>query len=242
MKRTLLIACSALAISATAAVAADPMAPSYYDWNGFYVGLNAGYGFGGNDTVGFTVVPGGPGGNVGDLDISGFAGGLQLGYNYQMDSFLLGIVGDVQIGDIDDSFASVSAVPPVGTFDGSSQVDFFGTLRGRAGFTADRVLFYGTGGLAWAHNDYEVNGVDPGGNNVSINDSFTKLGWTVGGGAEFAVDDSMTVGMEYLYVHLGAKTLSGDILNAGGGNTGFDAVTVASPSFHTIRASLNWKF
>ena len=47
MKRTLLIACSALAISATAAVAADPMAPSYYDWNGFYVGLNAGYGFGG---------------------------------------------------------------------------------------------------------------------------------------------------------------------------------------------------
>lgn len=213
-KELLLAACAMLAISATAAKAADVYEPTVFDWSGFYAGLNAGYAFGGEDAVG--LLPGF--GNVGDLNLNGVYGGVGAGLNYQMDQIVLGIEGDIQLGDISDSDSALFAM--------SDDANYFGTLRARAGIAFDSALIYATGGLAFSSFDYEV--VGPG---VNIDNSFSKVGYVFGGGLEYAFDEAWSFKAEYLYASFGSKNLSS------GGQT-----TKATPDFHTIRIGVNYHF
>jgi outer membrane immunogenic protein len=157
-------------------IAAAPVA--VYDWTGFYIGANVGYGWGkfdgGSRRAGF-----------GDNKIDGVVGGAQAGMNWQWDKFVAGLETDIQ-----------------GTgFDGENSRRFdpeggiFGTVRGRVGFAFDRFLVYGTGGFAYS----DVN--------VKKNNDDWKYGWTAGGGVEAAVTDNITVKVEYLYADLGDDTV-----------------------------------
>ena len=69
---------------------------------------------------------------------SGFAGGVQAGYNWQSGPWVFGIEGDLQASGADDTFAPWKFSNP-----------WFGTVRGRVGYAFNNVLFYGTGGLAF---------------------------------------------------------------------------------------------
>lgn len=209
----------------------DNFTPSY-DWSGLYGGFNAGYAFGGNDRVGLGVTGLG-GGPVGDLGLKGWAGGIQAGYNYQMNYFVIGAEADIQGGDINDSDSSTGAL---GTFDSSDDVNYYATLRARMGLAVSNMLIYGTAGFAWGDVDYSLSGVTLGGDSVDISDSGIYTGYTLGGGAEYAFVDGWSIRAEYLYVNLGAETLSA-ITSLG--NT---ATTTSSPDFHTIRIGANWKF
>ena len=239
--RKLLFAASTLALLTAPVFAADPIADvaSVYDWTGFYAGLNGGYGFGGDDKVGFRASNGFANNDVGDLDIAGIFGGAQAGWNFQTGNFVFGLEGDIQLANIDDDFRS--SFPGI-DFKASSDVDFFGTARLRAGWAFDRLLVYGTGGLAWADVDYSVAALDAGGNHVNITSNDVEFGYAVGGGAEFAINEAWSVKAEYQFIGLGSEDLTGKVRDAGGALNGVTANTVMTPSFHTVRVGVNWQF
>ena len=183
--KKILLASVALFGFAGAASAADlpvraaPPAPiiaavPVFTWTGFYVGVNAGYGWNANDSI--TV-----GGIRFDLDDEGgFVGGAQAGYNYQIGSFVVGLEGDIQYADFggDDRFD----FDRDGIFDDDFNTsDWFGTVRARAGVAFDRALIYATGGFAFADD---------------------ATGWTVGGGLEYAFTNNLSAKVEGLYVNL----------------------------------------
>ncbi len=218
MKRIFLAALTAVALQASAATAADMSTESAFDWSGFYLGLNAGYGFGGDDEVGLNPVYG----EIGDLGLSGMFGGIGAGYNLQIDQIVLGVEGDVQLSGISDDDDN-------GGFDISSDTNYFGTLRARAGFAFDRTLIYATGGVAFGGFDYEVNGgAAPA---VDIDESFSRWGYTFGGGVEYAFDDAWSIKGEYLYTSFGSERLEDN-----------GQKTTATPDFHLLRVGVNYSF
>ena len=111
-----------------------------FTWTGFYVGVNAGYGWGNDDNRGFGLV------NRGNDD-GGFVGGAQLGYNYQMGMFVLGAETDIQYADLGGNFV-VDGVRY------GSDNDWFGTARVRAGLAFDRFMVYATGGVAYGTSNF----------------------------------------------------------------------------------------
>ena len=142
---------------------------------------------------------------------SGFVGGVQAGYNWQqLDSpWVFGLEGDIQATGADDTFAPWKFSNP-----------WFGTVRGRVGYTFNNVLFFGTGGLAFGELRATTFGVT---------ESHTNAGWTLGAGAEMAFAPHWSAKVEYLYVDLA--------------NSNF-VITGASNGyrFGLIRAGVNYRF
>jgi outer membrane immunogenic protein len=179
-----ILAISAAAVaSAGAAAAADlPRGPAFdypppaavYNWNGLYAGLNVGYEWAKVTNSGFN-----PG---------GIAGGGQLGYNWQFGQFVVGGETDIQASAADDTFAPYKFSNP-----------WFGTLRGRAGFALNNILFYGTAGLAYGELKAELGG---------ISENKTLVGWTGGLGMEVGFTPSWTAKVEFLYMDLGSRSFS----------------------------------
>ena len=215
MKKYLLASVAALGlVAAGAASAADlpsrkgpVVAPVYvpaFTWTGFYVGANAGYGWGNVNANGFA--------NVGDLD--GFVGGGQVGYNYQMGQFVVGLEADLQAADL-------SSGNNLGLI--NVKTDYFGTVRARVGVAFDRFMPYITGGWAYGNVKTSIPGIG-----FSSDRSHTG-GYAVGAGLEYAVTNNIIAGVEYLYVDLGEK----NILGAG---------TKVGTDFSVVRARLSYKF
>jgi outer membrane immunogenic protein len=216
-------------LAATSALAADltlPQTPepSYSapemmsqpnDWTGFYVGVLGGYGFGNTDTTG---------GSTSSIQTNGVLGGVTVGGNYQIDSFVLGIEGDVGW-----SGQSGSATCAAGTC--SADYDWIGSVRGRAGYAIDPVLLYATGGVAVARVNTSVSPVAPG-TTGSYSDTFT--GWTIGAGAEAALTEQLSAKIEYSYSDFGDQTAPANTLAAG--------ATTVSPTSHAIKVGLNYRF
>jgi outer membrane immunogenic protein len=188
--------------------------PSYYvpSWTGFYVGANAGYGFG-SETASLTptlnlfdIFSDGGIPTTAKLKPAGFFGGVQAGYNYQLSSWVLGVEADFQYSAIKGSF-TVST--PGNNFVGATttleqQMKWFGTARARAGYLiADPLLLYATGGLAVAHISESATFLLNNGDSVGGSSSAVKTGWTVGGGAEWAFARQWTLKAEYLHYDLG---------------------------------------
>lgn len=176
-------------LSSTSVYAADlalkpvePEAPvvTPYDWTGPYLGLHAGYGWGSEKDDQSHLFPGttpGAPDQPGDnFDINGFIGGAHLGYNYQINQFVIGAEADVDFADIKGSQRfSYEGGDVTGKIRLKS--DFQGSARLRAGYAIDNLLLYVTGGVALANADLKVYGVS---------DSNTHIGWTAGGGMEYA--------------------------------------------------------
>jgi outer membrane immunogenic protein len=132
--------------------------------------------------------------------MDGFIGGGQIGYNWQRSKWLFGLEADIQGSDERaTSEVCLTAACPVGSglFTANYKLDWFGTVRGRVGFLpTDRVLLYATGGLAYGH----VTANAPA---IPVSWGSTRAGWTVGAGAEAAIDRNWSVKVEYLYMDLG---------------------------------------
>jgi len=179
----------AFSLASTAALAADlaaqpvePQAPVVmpYTWTGFYVGGHAGYGWGherDDQSHLFLINPAPPPPPPPDkLNLKGFIGGIHAGYNDQVGRFVLGAEGDIDYADISGSghFSYRS-----GTVVGNLRLksDLQGSARLRAGYAIDNLLLYTTGGVAFANAKLSTDGVGP---------SETHVGWTIGGGVEYA--------------------------------------------------------
>lgn len=218
MKKFLLAGVVIISAS-TAAMAADfAPEPVAYDWSGFYIGLNAGAAWN-NSSVDLD-----DGVTVFSLDDDGavFTGGAEAGYNWQMDSFVMGVETDFNyLGfDEEEDFGGGTSLDIEG--------DWFGTFRGRLGFAADNLLFYGTGGLAYGHGDIEacIGGVCDSESNVN-------WGWTVGAGLQYGLNENWILGAEYLYVDLGNPDVSCGVVGCSGD---------ADVAFSVVRAKLDFKF
>jgi outer membrane immunogenic protein len=185
MKRVLLagVALAALMGSASAAdiprrvverpVAAPVPYVAAYNWTGFYVGLNGGWGWGA------------------DTDGSGGLVGGTVGYNWQMNQVVFGLEADIAWSGIE----SDGDVCRRGLRCDAS-IDWFGTARGRVGLAMDRFMPYVTGGLAYG----DVSATRAAG---LPDRSEMQAGWTLGAGMEFALTAPWTAKLEYLYVDLG---------------------------------------
>lgn len=182
-----------------------PVVAPLYNWTGFYVGLNAGGSWGHQDndlvTGGVTVFS-----NSDRLD--GFIGGGQIGYNWQVNQWVLGIEADFQGSGqkADGSFLLVPTNPLIANFPASSiaytdKLEWFGTVRGRVGYAFDRWLPYVTGGWAYGHGS--ISGSSTGGIVTTFSGSNTYSGWTLGGGLEWAFMDHWSAKAEYLYIDFG---------------------------------------
>jgi len=166
-----------------------------YSWAGPYLGANLGYAWGSVDNN--------------PTQPSGLVGGVQAGYNWQSGAFVFGVEGDVQATGADDTFAPWKFSNP-----------WFGTLRGRAGYAFNNILFYGTGGLALGELRGETFG---------LAESHTTAGWTAGVGAEFGLAQNWSAKIEYLYVDLADAHFT--VTNASNGSR-----------FGLVRAGVNYHF
>lgn len=215
--------------AADLAITAEP--PAARDWTGFYAGVHAGYGW--------TELRSEPTDAYGGLEPGGFFGGGQAGYNHQFSNKLvLGIEADVSFTSQKDSVGASFGDPLSAQveFGHRASIDSFGTVRGRIGYAAGRLLPYVTGGLAWANAemDYQqtvtVGGVVIPEASGGASDKQTFSGWTVGGGLEYAITDQITAKAEYLYADFGSRA--------------FDLGTPnpADLAMQTVRLGLNYSF
>jgi outer membrane immunogenic protein len=207
MKRFTLTACAILlaAAMATTSFAADLSSPlprptykgpvyvAGYNWTGFYVGLNGGYGFGKTSWSGGGL-------STGDFNVNGALAGGTIGYNLQTGSWVWGLEADGDYSWIKGS--TTSAVCP----GCETRNQWLGTGRARIGYAWDHFLPYITGGAAFG--DIKMSG---GGNS----DDKTKLGWTAGAGIEYGFMRSWSAKLEYLYVDLGKASCSTSVCIAG---------------------------
>lgn len=270
MKR-IVLALSALVLGATTASAADlaprmytkapPPVAAVYNWTGFYVGGNVGYGWGNRDTF-FNPLPTGAGfvnlaPTTLNTDPKGVLGGVQAGYNWQVGSVVWGVEADIQGANISGSAFQSPIVQFNGTpfaagsaLSASEKIDWFGTVRGRVGFTATPlVLLYATGGLAYGGVNYTANtNFLPGGNQqypASLSD--TRFGWTAGGGLEWAFAGNWSAKFEALYYDLGtASTIANGVPGQPAGTCGGTGFCQVGYSWKTTgaiaRVGLNYKF
>src|SRR6516164_1391576 len=134
------------------------------NWTGWYIGGNAGYGWGSNTGPGIETDPGdvsgiGPyfavGGNVfPNLAPKGFIGGGQVGYDWQVNRWVFGGIADFQGADITASVQHTitPAAFPITTTQGlSEKLNLLGTLRARVGWASNDWLSYGSGGFAYGN-------------------------------------------------------------------------------------------
>ncbi|MET4318852.1 outer membrane protein [Bradyrhizobium sp. RT5a] len=226
-------------------VAVDPG----HNWSGFYAGINVGHGWGRSATTA-DFIDSGAGAllnsSAGKFDLNGVSGGGQIGYNWQREMFVIGFEADFQGSGRKGRFNALCAGAPAGLQDGVctpghrgdntfdpalpvtfnlvQKLDWFGTVRGRLGAAVTpRVLFYGTGGLAYGRVSTSgtiaatnVSGSPGSDDNLAFtpvaanfSSSTTKIGWTAGAGIEGAFADNWSARLEYLYVDLG--TVSGSL-------------------------------
>ncbi len=255
-------AATALLISAASAadlpIQAPPPAPyiapvPVFTWTGFYVGANAGWGWlqNNNNNNGIFVPAGtfappfagvsGVLGTGGNNDDNGFVVGGQVGFNYQIGAFVVGAEADLQWADfnVENNIVFVPAnFPPtfVQANFNNDDLEWFGTVRARAGVAFGQALIYATGGFAYSDNN---------------------TGWVAGGGVEWALPTGLlgssaaTIGLEGLWVSLERdNNNNGGFIGTYVPAPGAGPVPVFAPTtnnndeneFFVARAKLNFKF
>lgn len=213
-----------------------------FDWSGPYIGIQGGHGWGENDAAaaseddgsksalaarGSDDVPLGDG--KGSIAADGFAIGMHAGYNAQIDAFVLGFEADMEYAEIEGDSDVLAGPVRVGEI--RQEIDWLSSLRARAGFAADRALFYATVGVA--AGSVRITSDDSTGSELHDNDD-KRVGWTAGGGLDYAVTDTVSARLEYRYTDLGE-------IDSGNADKS-DGLVEADTRFHAIRAGLSWHF
>jgi outer membrane immunogenic protein len=243
-------ATAALLMLGTAASAADlsrpmpyPAAPALPTWTGFYLGVNAGGGFG-QDRIDFAVA-GTPAFASVNNAFQGVIGGAQLGYNWQFNSFVAGLETDFQGSNLKSSLTAPCApaiCAPLGLSAAYSQnVPWFGTVRARVGYAPGPWMIYATGGYAYA--SVETNATATAAPlAATFNSNEIRSGWTAGGGIEVALAPQWSVKAEYLYVDLGSVRNTWNFPGVPGAPAIPAVINDSHITMNVVRAGVNYRF
>ena len=240
MKKVLLVTASLIALGAAApAVAADlaarpyTKAPAYvaavYDWSGFYIGANGGWGSSRNgwDSVApFAVGP------EGSNTANGGTVGGQVGYRWQAGTWVFGVEAQGNWADFKGSNASTLFGPG---FVNNSKTNAFGLFTGQVGYAANNFLLYVKGGAAVTSNSYRINNAV--GTLVGTTGDDTRWGGAIGVGAEYAFAPNWSVGLEYDHLFMQDKTYN--FTTPAGLAFGSDRIR---QDVDLVTARLNYKF
>lgn len=178
---------------------AVPYEDAGYDWSGAYLGAMLGYQWGNFDVQG-----------LGDVEADGYVAGGYAGYNFQSGALVFGVEGDIAATDLKETSAGTTL-----------ESELTGSIRGRVGYAFDRILAYGTGGVAFA----DITASDG-----TVSDDNWHTGYVVGAGVEAAMTENILARVEYLYTDFGDETYN------------LTTTTDADLSSHTVRAGVGYKF
>ena len=208
MKKFLLatVAMVAFAGSASAAdLAARPytkapaMIAAVYDWSGFYIGANGGYGssrkcWDNITTAGVLVAA------EGCHDATGGVAGGQLGYRWQAGTWVFGLEAQGDWADLKGRNRSLFDA----RFDNESKINSFGLFTGQIGYAANNVLFYVKGGAAVVSDRFRSFNT---GTNVQVSSTSDDSRWggTVGVGLEYGFAPNWSAGIEYDHLFMGNR-------------------------------------
>lgn len=172
-------------------------------WMGLYIGANGGYSMGRTWTKEQSALP------FDSVALerfrdksSGFTGGFQLGYNYQIGHVVAGLEADFNYRDWSSTLTS-----PSGAVTATTSGSFLGTVRPRLGIAAGPFLLYGTAGLAYGSPSTTITGNT--GNTLSASNTDVRYGWVAGAGIEYRLDRNWSIKAEYLHTDLGSTAISG---------------------------------
>jgi outer membrane immunogenic protein len=212
-KRPLLVVGMLIGLASVPAAAADlaykapPPAVPMFDWTGFYVGANIGYGWGKSTWSDIVAPIGNVPGDFTQHNTNGVVGGFQWGYNRQIGQWLLGFASDFDwSGMKGSSFCLGSDLGIVAQC--ATKVPWTSTSTVRVGWAAGQFLPYVKGGFALTRDEFNVGNyiyLDPthaGQANYLTTKSY-RLGWTVGAGFEYAIDRNWSVFGEYDFIDFG---------------------------------------
>jgi outer membrane immunogenic protein len=239
-----------------------PVEQVAYGWTGWYVGGNAGYSWGKVDgdfnDLGFPDILNGGFGTLlpssfpTSIKPNGFIGGGQIGYNWQLDKWVLSLETDFQGSaerkgiSFDNFYSCESELSIAGTCrlaqTRDAKILWFGTARGRIGWLfTPTLLFYGTGGLAYGKVSAGGTISDPDNTGATLSFAASKVtvGYAAGAGIEGTILDSGSWSwrIEYLYLNLGSLSVSGtDPITGSAFNSG------AKFTDNIVRVGLNYRF
>lgn len=200
---------------ATSALAADienvapvPEDLSRYDWSGYYLGVQGGWGWADQELHDNARLNG-------EVDLNGAYFGPIVGWQRQWDWWVLGAEVDVNWSDIDGKDAIPRA--PDRTW---GEVEIFGSAGLKLGAAWDRVLLYGTAGIAGAETGtLQRQGLR------TTDDHAASFGWMAGAGADFAVTPNVILGLQYKHYDLGEADYTMGFVPDRSGETDVDAVS-----------------
>lgn len=226
------------------------VAPS---WTGLYVGVNAGGGWTSHDEdvtgtnrISSAIISAGAIPSKFDTRGGGALVGGTVGYNYQINNFVVGAEGDIDYAHIGGSDSQALIFGPFAlSSHAETRLNWLATLRGRAGYlVTPGTLVYATGGgaVGGIHNSTSasLSTPIPGLNASATGDgSATKWGWTVGGGIEQQINAKLSLKAEYGFVDLGnvGSTFGATVFRTPIGFTTRDELR-----YHTVRVGLNYHF
>ena len=242
------------ALAADLPVKAPLTIPSAYNWGGWYVGGNIGYGWGASSDPALTFVDApalgltpyyAGGGNVTpNVSPHGVIGGGQVGFNWMVSPHAVaGLVADFQGAGVKASAVNTVSVPAaaVSTQSNSVRTDWFGTVRAKLGWVQNNWMAYATGGVAYGH--VRASGTTAFATAPALtftgSNTTTKFGWTAGAGLDYGLARNWIVGLEYLYVDLGtvSYTETPNILFP------TSSITISNrAAMHIGRLTVNYRF
>jgi outer membrane immunogenic protein len=199
-----------------------PPPPPPFTWAGFYVGGNIGGAWATSTlTDDFTDT-------ILDIDHSGFIGGGQLGFNYQIRNLVIGIEWNFDWTSISETGDGVT-VPLVGTLQASADTDWVTTVAARVGLTMDRWLVFMKFGGGWVRSSAGITNLTTG---AVARTSDTHGGWLVGGGVEYAFTSHWTAKVEFEALELSDRTVTGP----------FGDTFTFERDLQMLKIGLNYKF
>jgi outer membrane immunogenic protein len=272
MRANLFVGAALLVAISSPAMAADMAKPApapvytkaprtpVYSWTGGYIGLNAGYAWGDSEVSTTTIfdplagyfaassVPAIATAGAQTIKLNGFTGGGQVGYNWQASSLtVVGLEADFEYFGLKGSATSGAVYPCCAPFsftiNQNVKTNWLATFRARLGFlVTPSALVYVTGGGALTNLQGTFAFSDTFGAAESGSFTTTKLGWTAGGGVEWALWSGWSAKAEYLFVSIpNVSTTSSNLTFAGAVQTNTFTHS-ADLQAHIARFGLNYKF
>lgn len=203
-----------------------------WSWTGIYIGGHVGGGWGRKEWDPRTGILRDPNNFpfIGWANVDGFIGGGQIGANYQIGKWVLGIEADASWADL-DGYAPCAAFYTCHT-----RVDSLGTVAGRLGYAYGNVLFYSKLGGAWAHDKHDANARVVLGAPNEFTASPTRRGWMAGSGVEYGFTPNWSAKIEYNYLSFGTKSIG--FRDQFGNLSDVDI----KQNIHDVKLGVNYKF